>query len=156
MSASISILHEIGRSLSFAAGMTWEILWALILGFTLSGVVQAVVSKQEIRRLMPDNSPKTLLISSGLGAASSACSYASVALARLHRRDGVRVRLHQPRLRTRDRDGPAARLAVCRRRQHLDSRLPVVSTARPRRYPPIAFWIRFAVAISWSRWSVVS
>ncbi|NUQ20615.1 MAG: permease [Gemmatimonadaceae bacterium] len=69
--------------------MTWEILWALILGFTLSGVVQAVVSKREMRRLMPDDSPKTLLVASGLGAASSSCSYASVALARsLFKRGG--------------------------------------------------------------------
>jgi uncharacterized membrane protein YraQ (UPF0718 family) len=82
MIASISIGHEIVRALSFAAGMTWEILWALILGFTLSGIVQAVVSKREMRRLMPDDSPKTILISTGLGAASSSCSYASVALAR--------------------------------------------------------------------------
>src|SRR5712671_660553 len=62
--------------------MTWEILWALILGFGLSAVVQAVVSKREMRRLMPDDSPKTLLVATGLGAASSSCSYASVALAR--------------------------------------------------------------------------
>jgi uncharacterized protein len=74
--------HGIVHALSFAGGMTWEILWALILGFTLSAVVQAVVSKRELRRLMPDNSPKTLLVASGLGAASSSCSYASVALAR--------------------------------------------------------------------------
>jgi hypothetical protein len=46
--ASLSIGHEIGRALSFAVGMTWEILWAL----------------------------KTLLVSSGLGAASSSCSCA--------------------------------------------------------------------------------
>jgi uncharacterized membrane protein YraQ (UPF0718 family) len=77
-----SIGHELVRALSFALGMTWEILWALILGFALSGVVQAVVSKREMRRLMPDDSPKTLLVASGLGAASSSCSYASVALAR--------------------------------------------------------------------------
>ena len=77
-----SIPHEIVRALSFTVGMTWEILWALILGFTLSGVVQAVVSKREMRRLMPDDSAKTLLVSTGLGAASSSCSYASVALAR--------------------------------------------------------------------------
>src|SRR5262249_28700069 len=79
---SLAIGHEVVPALSFAAGMTWEILWALILGFTLSGVVQAVVSKREMRQLMPDDSPKTLLVSSGLGAASSSCSYASVALAR--------------------------------------------------------------------------
>jgi uncharacterized membrane protein YraQ (UPF0718 family) len=82
MIASISIGHEIMRALSFTAGMTWEILGALILGFTLSGVVQAVVSKREMRRLMPDNSPRSLLVSTGLGAASSSCSYASVALGR--------------------------------------------------------------------------
>ena len=82
MIASASIGHALVHALSFTVGMTWEILWALILGFTLSGVVQAVVSKREMRRLMPDNSPKTLLVVSGLGAASSSCSYASVALAR--------------------------------------------------------------------------
>ena len=69
--------------------MTWEILWALILGFALSAVVQAVVSKREMRRLLPDDSPRTLLVASGLGAASSSCSYASVALARSLFRKGA-------------------------------------------------------------------
>src|SRR5881397_812132 len=69
--------------------MTWEVLWALILGFALSGAVQAVVSKREMRRLMPDDSPKTLAIAAGLGAASSSCSYASVALARSLFRKGA-------------------------------------------------------------------
>jgi uncharacterized protein len=74
--------HELWQALSFAFGMFWEILWALILGFALSGVVQAVVSKQEMRRLLPDDSPKTLAVATALGAASSSCSYAAVALAR--------------------------------------------------------------------------
>jgi uncharacterized protein len=77
-----SIGSELVQALSFAFGMTWEVLWALILGFALSAVVQAVVSKREMRQLLPDDSPKTLLVASGLGAASSSCSYASVALAR--------------------------------------------------------------------------
>jgi uncharacterized membrane protein YraQ (UPF0718 family) len=80
--AAVAVGHELVRALSFAGGMTWEILWALILGFALSAVVQAVVSKREMRRLMPDDSPRTLLVAAGLGAASSSCSYASVALAR--------------------------------------------------------------------------
>jgi hypothetical protein len=79
---AVDISHEIWRALSFAFGMTWEVLWALILGFGLSGLVQAVVSKREMRRLMPDDSPHTLAVATGLGAASSSCSYASVALAR--------------------------------------------------------------------------
>jgi uncharacterized membrane protein YraQ (UPF0718 family) len=69
--------------------MGWEILWALILGFTLSGAVQAVVSKREMRRLLPDSSPRSLAIATALGAASSSCSYAAVALARSLFRKGA-------------------------------------------------------------------
>jgi uncharacterized membrane protein YraQ (UPF0718 family) len=76
-------------ALSFAFGMGWEILWALILGFTLSGAVQAVVSKREMRRLLPDSSPRSLAIATALGAASSSCSYAAVALARSLIRKGA-------------------------------------------------------------------
>ena len=89
MIVAVAVGHELWRALSFAFGMTWEVLWALILGFALSGAVQAVVSKREMRRLMPDDSPKTLAIASGLGAASSSCSYASVALARSLFRKGA-------------------------------------------------------------------
>jgi uncharacterized protein len=74
----MGILH----ALNLAFGMTWEVLWALILGFALSGAVQAVVTKGEMTRLLPDDSPRSLAIACGLGAASSSCSYAAVALAR--------------------------------------------------------------------------
>ena len=77
------------HALSFAFAMFWEILWALILGFALSGVVQAVVSKQEMTRLLPDDSPRSLAVATGLGAASSSCSYAAVALARSIVRKGA-------------------------------------------------------------------
>jgi uncharacterized protein len=76
------MLDELVEALSFAFGMFWEILWALILGFFLSAAVQAVVSKAEMRRLLPDDSPRSLCVATGLGAASSSCSYAAVALAR--------------------------------------------------------------------------
>ncbi len=84
-----SIISSIRDALSFAFGMTWEVLWALILGFALSGAIQAVVSKDEMRRLLPNDSPRTLAVASGLGAASSSCSYASVALARSLFRQGA-------------------------------------------------------------------
>jgi len=71
-----------------AATMGWEILWPLILGFALSGVVQAVVSHSEMARLLPDDSPRSILKALGLGAASSSCSYAAVALARAIFRKG--------------------------------------------------------------------
>src|SRR5213082_721250 len=89
MVLAVAVGHELWRALSFAFGMTWEVLWALILGFALSAAVQAVVSKREMRRLLPDDSPKTLAVASGLGAASSSCSYASVALARSLFRKGA-------------------------------------------------------------------
>jgi uncharacterized membrane protein YraQ (UPF0718 family) len=76
------VLDPIIHALSISFAMTWEILWALILGFTLSAVVQAVVSKSEMSRLLPDDSPRSLGIATLLGAASSSCSYAAVALAR--------------------------------------------------------------------------
>ena len=86
---ALAVGHEVARALSFAFGMFWEILWALILGFTFSGAVQAAVSKEEMRRLLPDDSPRTLVIATGLGAASSSCSYAAVALARSLFRKGA-------------------------------------------------------------------
>jgi hypothetical protein len=69
--------------------MTWEILWALILGFALSAVVQAVVRRSTIVALLGDDRPRTLAIAAGLGAASSSCSYAAVALARSLFRKGA-------------------------------------------------------------------
>jgi len=74
---------------SFAFGMFWEILWALILGFALSAVVQVVLLKGEMRRLLPDDSPRSIRLACGLGAASSFCSYAAVALARSIFRKGA-------------------------------------------------------------------
>jgi len=84
-----TLLGAAGHALSLAFAMFWGILWALILGFALSGVVQAVVSKGEMSRLLPDDSPRSLSLASGLGAASSSCSYAAVALARSIFRKGA-------------------------------------------------------------------
>ncbi|WP_371601096.1 permease [Streptomyces sp. NBC_00564] len=80
-----AVLH----ALSITGSMTWEITWALILGFGLSAVVQAVVRKATIVRLLGDDRPRTLALAAGLGAASSSCSYAAVALARSLFRKGA-------------------------------------------------------------------
>jgi uncharacterized membrane protein YraQ (UPF0718 family) len=85
----MDIITAIGHALWMAFAMFWEILWPLILGFGLSAVVQAVVSKREMTRLLPNDSPKSLAIACGLGAASSSCSYAAVALARSIFRKGA-------------------------------------------------------------------
>jgi uncharacterized membrane protein YraQ (UPF0718 family)/YHS domain-containing protein len=75
-------LDTIGRSLNEAFFMLWQTLWALILGFTLSGAVQAFVSRGQMQRLMGDHRPAALTRSTFLGIASSSCSYAASALAR--------------------------------------------------------------------------
>jgi uncharacterized membrane protein YraQ (UPF0718 family) len=85
----MDLLSNIGDALNLAFSMTWEITWALILGFALSAVVQAVVRRQTITRLLGDDRPRTLVIAAGLGAASSSCSYAAVALARSLFRKGA-------------------------------------------------------------------
>jgi len=84
-----SIAHALLSALSMAFAMGWEILWALILGFFLSGIVQAVVTKSEMSQLLPDSSLRSILIATALGAASSSCSYAAVALARSIFRKGA-------------------------------------------------------------------
>ncbi|MFC1411561.1 permease [Streptacidiphilus sp. N1-12] len=82
-------MQAIQHALSITGSMTWEITWALILGFALSAVVQAVVRKSTIVRLLGDDRPRTLAVASLLGAASSSCSYAAVALARSLFRKGA-------------------------------------------------------------------
>jgi len=84
-----SFAHALFTALSMAFAMGWEILWPLILGFALSGVVQAVVTKGEMSRLLPDSSLRSIVIATALGVASSSCSYAAVALARSIFRKGA-------------------------------------------------------------------
>ena len=78
----MTMLTAIQEALFMAFSMFWEILWPLILGFTLSGIVQAVVSHQAIARALGGDSPKQLTLATLFGIASSSCSYAAIALAR--------------------------------------------------------------------------
>jgi uncharacterized protein len=83
------MIRAVLDALGMAFAMGWEILWPLILGFALSGVVQAVVSHREMVRLLPNDRPRSIAIALALGAASSSCSYAAVALARSLFRKGA-------------------------------------------------------------------
>src|SRR5262249_38756071 len=82
-------MHAIVHALSVTGSMTWEITWALILGFALSAVIQAVGRPSTAVRLLGAARPPALAISAGLGAGSSSCSYAAVALARALFRKGA-------------------------------------------------------------------
>jgi len=75
-------VHDIWPSLREGFFMFWETLWALVLGFGLSGVVQAFVPKEDIQRAMGDHGPAAVARASGFGMVSSSCSYAATAMAK--------------------------------------------------------------------------
>jgi len=83
------MIQHILDALRMTGVMAWEILWALCLGFILSAIIESVVSKEHVGKLLPDSSAKTIVIASALGAASSSCSYAATALARTLFRKGA-------------------------------------------------------------------
>jgi uncharacterized membrane protein YraQ (UPF0718 family) len=78
----MQIVNSIGQALFTSFNMFWEILWPLILGFTLSGIVQAVVSHNALAKTLGCDGPKCVTFATLFGIASSSCSYAAVALAR--------------------------------------------------------------------------
>ena len=117
---TMRVLDALGHALAVAGSMTWQITWSLILGFTLSAVVQAVVRRPAVIRLLGDDRPGTLaladrarrglvlLLVRGGGAGPVAVPQGR----QLHRRDGVRDRQHQPGHRAGHHPGSAALLAV--------------------------------------------
>ncbi len=83
------ILHQLGRAAGLSFEMFWQVLWPLALGFLLSAVVETLVSKQAISRVLGKDRPSNVAAAAGLGAASSSCSYAAVAVARTLFRKGA-------------------------------------------------------------------
>jgi uncharacterized membrane protein YraQ (UPF0718 family)/YHS domain-containing protein len=62
--------------------MAWEVWWALVFGFLISAIVQAWVPRERIEALMSGSGPRPVTWATGLGAASSSCSYAAIAIAK--------------------------------------------------------------------------
>jgi uncharacterized protein len=85
----MNIIHSVGAALWMAFVMFWDIFWGLSLGFLFSSIIEELVSKDEMSRLLPNDRPRSIAIASLLGAASSSCSYAAVAMARSMVRKGA-------------------------------------------------------------------
>ena len=85
----MNIVNSIGQALFTAFSMFWEILWPLILGFTLSGIVQALVPHKTMAKLLGCDGPKCLTFATLFGIASSSCSYAAVLVIRFIRTGGL-------------------------------------------------------------------
>jgi uncharacterized protein len=78
----VGVLDDVGQGLWNAFQMAWEVWWALVLGFLLSGIVRAWVPRRRLEQALGGRGPGTLALATGLGAASSSCSYAAVAIAK--------------------------------------------------------------------------
>jgi uncharacterized protein len=76
------VLSTIGHGLSNSFLMAWEVWWALVLGFAISAIVQAWVPRERIERALGGSGPRPVALATGLGAASSSCSYAAIAIAK--------------------------------------------------------------------------
>jgi uncharacterized membrane protein YraQ (UPF0718 family) len=83
------ILAKVGEALLLAFGMMWQVGWSLVLGFTLSGLVQAVVSKAQMQRLLGRDGIREIALATGFGAASSSCSYAAAAMSKTLFKNGA-------------------------------------------------------------------
>jgi uncharacterized membrane protein YraQ (UPF0718 family) len=78
----VGAVSTIGDGLWNAFQMAWEVWWALVLGFALSGIVQAWVPRERIEHALGGRGPREIALATGLGAASSSCSYAAIAIAK--------------------------------------------------------------------------
>ena len=80
--AVASPVVDVGRSVREGAYMFWETLWALVLGFSLAGLVQAFVSKEQMQAKLGNHGPAVVGRAAGYGMVSSSCSYAASAMAK--------------------------------------------------------------------------
>jgi uncharacterized membrane protein YraQ (UPF0718 family)/YHS domain-containing protein len=78
----LDVLHTIGDGVVNAAMMAYEVWWALVLGFLVSAVVQTWIPRERIEASLSGGGPRPVGLATGLGAASSSCSYAAVAIAK--------------------------------------------------------------------------
>ncbi|MEA2334835.1 MAG: uncharacterized protein QOG40_1325 [Solirubrobacteraceae bacterium] len=78
----MDVLEVIWHGLRDSFLMAWEVWWALVIGFAISGIVQAWVPRERIERALSGSGPKPVALATALGAASSSCSYAAIAIAK--------------------------------------------------------------------------
>src|SRR4051795_4938375 len=76
------VISTIGEGLKQSFLMAWEVWWALVLGFAISAIVQAWIPRARIERSLSGSGARPIALATGLGAASSSCSYAAIAIAK--------------------------------------------------------------------------
>src|ERR1051326_6123642 len=86
------VLSTIAEGSKQAFLMAYEVWWALVLGFAISAVVQAWVPRERIQATLAGGGPRPIAWATGLGAASSSCSYAAIAIAKSLFQKGASLR----------------------------------------------------------------
>jgi uncharacterized membrane protein YraQ (UPF0718 family)/YHS domain-containing protein len=76
------MLTTIGNGFKDSFLMAWEVWWALVFGFAISAIIQAWVPRERVERALAGSGPRPVALATGLGAASSSCSYAAIAIAK--------------------------------------------------------------------------
>ncbi|HEY4898225.1 MAG TPA: permease, partial [Candidatus Nanopelagicaceae bacterium] len=76
------IMTKIGTGLQDSWWMFFDTFWALVIGFAISGAIQAFTSREKALAALGDHKPNTIAKASFLGAISSSCSYAASAIAK--------------------------------------------------------------------------
>ena len=76
------VISKIGEGLGNSLLMAYQVWWALVLGFAISAIVQAWVPRERIERSLGGGGARPVAVASALGAASSSCSYAAIAIAK--------------------------------------------------------------------------
>src|ERR1700685_3372050 len=78
----MDVIEVVWRGFRDSFLMAWEVWWALVLGFAISAIVQAWVPRERIESALSGSGPRPVALATGLGAASSSCSYAAIAIAK--------------------------------------------------------------------------
>jgi uncharacterized protein len=76
------VISTIGEGFKQSFLMAYEVWWALVLGFGISAIVQAWVPRDRVQSALAGSGIRPLARATGLGAASSSCSYAAIAIAK--------------------------------------------------------------------------
>jgi uncharacterized membrane protein YraQ (UPF0718 family) len=76
------VLETVGEGFKQSFLMAYEVWWALVLGFAISAIVQAWVPREQIESRLAGSGPRPIAWATSLGAASSSCSYAAIAIAK--------------------------------------------------------------------------
>lgn len=77
-----NFLRQWGEAAYTSTGFFWMALWAFILGYIISSIIQIFVTEKRMQKTMGEHEGKSLLLGTFFGFISSSCSFAALASAK--------------------------------------------------------------------------